>query len=77
MLKRNIYMFLRPHEDAALLTVKGRLHLAITHNAHDLNSNSDALQEMMVDVMKHPEAKKKDWIWKISDHWSSLSGTEL
>lgn len=70
-------MFLRPYEDAALLTVKGRLHMAITHSVYDLNSNADALQELMVGIMKYREAKEGDWVWKISKNWRSLSGREL
>lgn len=70
-------MFLRPYEDAAVLTVKGKLQSAITHNPYDLHRNADALQELMVGIMKYREARDKDWVWKITDGWRTLSGMEV
>lgn len=72
-----MFMILLPDDNAALLTVRGKIHMALTHHVNDLEQNADAVQGMMVGIMKYQEAKQGDWVWKIRDGWQTLSGMEV
>lgn len=77
MNKKHLYIFLKPEENVAIITQDGRMDNGIAHHPKDLMEFADAIQGIMIDIMKHPPAKQGVWLWKISENWSSVSGWPL
>lgn len=65
-----------PPADAFLLTLDGKMIKGITSNESDLLENADAIQELMIDIMKEEQAQSGLWRWKIFDNWNSIEGWE-
>jgi len=76
-MSKDFFIFLATHENAALITFRGELEGILIKNTNDFFKNADALQELMVHVMKRTSAQEGRWIWKISDRWQTISGWEL
>ncbi len=76
-MRKDMFLYLRPHDNAALVTIDGELKQALTHDEKELLRNADAVQGMMIDIMKYPEARTGMWVWKITEKWGTLAGWEL
>ena len=70
-------MSLKSYENAAIFTYEGKMERAFAHSSSDFLKHADVVQEIMTKIMKYEEARDGRWIWKISDHWHSLTGWEL
>lgn len=77
MNKKHLYIFLKPHENVAIITKDGKMANGIVHHKNDLMEFADTIQGIMIDIMKHPKAHEGIWLWKISEDWSSVSGWEI
>lgn len=74
---KHLYIFLKPHENVAIITKDGKMANGMVHRKEDLIQNADTVQAIMIDVMKHPRAQEGIWLWKISENWSTISGWEI
>lgn len=74
---KDLYIFLKSHENAAILTCYGTMAKGIVHHPEDLQQNADVLQELMCYALKKPGAKEGLWLWKISNNWKSVVGWEV
>ena len=74
---KHLLIHLRKHENAALITANGELKQGFAHRENDLTDNADALQALMIDIMKSPDAQSGVWLWKISEKWNCISGWEI
>lgn len=77
MNKKHLYIFLEPQENVAIITKDGKMVNGFVHYKNDLMDFADAIQEIMIDIMKTPQAKEGVWLWKISENWNSVSGWEV
>lgn len=77
MRSKHLSIFLKEHENAAILTQEGTMATGVVHNKKDLVAYADVIQDLMIKVMKHPPAKEGVWLWKISENWNSVSGWQV
>ena len=69
-----LFIPLSKGENAVLVTHDGKLAKGFVNHPEDLTENGDAIQDLMIRMLKDEEAKEGFWIWKIYDNWTSISG---
>ncbi len=74
---KHLYVELREEENAALITIDGEMRQGFAHNERDVTENADALTDLMVRMLKNPEAKEGVWIWKVTENWKAIDGWEV
>ncbi len=74
---KHLYLNLKETDDAVLITVNGTLKQGFFHSPEDGRKNADALQGLMIEMMKNEEAHRGLWFWKITEHWNSIEGWEI
>lgn len=68
---------LKTGENAALITEEGEFLAGWTTSPRALHENADAVQELMIEMLKDPDCQEGMWLWKISDNWTTVEGCEL
>ena len=76
-MNKYLYVTLREEDDAALITIDGEMHQGFVHEERDIRENADTLTELMVEMMKSPEAQEGIWLWKVTENWKELDGREI
>lgn len=60
-----------------VVTYDGKPCEVFINHPDDLTENGDAIQDLMIRMLKYEEAKVGTWVWKIFDNWTSICGNSV
>lgn len=65
------------NEDALILTANARCYKVCAHDMPEFLKNADKVNEMMIALMKHNDARNGIWAWKVQENYNAIAGWEI